>query len=99
MSSGPVIAAMRVWPSSMRCRVAMSPPDQLALPTDGTSGVGSPAGSMTTKGIELALLPVGARLAIGDEVVLEISGPANPVASPACRCRPTMAASAAARSI
>ncbi|MEO5941555.1 MAG: MOSC domain-containing protein, partial [Candidatus Limnocylindrales bacterium] len=47
---------------------------------DGHSGVGpgSVGENLTTTGIELALLPVGARLAIGDEVVLEISGPANP---------------------
>jgi MOSC domain-containing protein YiiM/GNAT superfamily N-acetyltransferase len=34
--------------------------------------------NLTTSGIELALLPVGTRLEVGDEVVLEISGPANP---------------------
>ena len=47
---------------------------------DGHPGVrpGSVGENLTTEGIELALLPVGARLAIGDEVVLEISGPANP---------------------
>ena len=47
---------------------------------DGHSGVGpgSVGENLTTQGIELALLPVGTRLAIGDEVVLEISGPANP---------------------
>jgi len=47
---------------------------------DGHDGVGPGAvgENLTTEGIELALLPVGARLAIGDEVVLEISGPANP---------------------
>ena len=38
MSSGPVIAAMRRWPSSMRCRVAARPPDQFAEPTDGRVG-------------------------------------------------------------
>ena len=47
---------------------------------DGHPGVGpgSVGENLTTEGIELSLLPVGARLAIGDEVVLEISGPANP---------------------
>ena len=51
MSSGPVIAAIRGGPSSMRWRVAISPPDQFADPTDGTSGDGSPAGSTMTNGI------------------------------------------------
>ena len=51
MSSGPVIAAMRRCPSSMRWRVAARPPDQFAEPTDGASGDGSPAGSTITKGI------------------------------------------------
>ncbi len=47
---------------------------------DGHTGVGpgSVGENLTTAGIELALLPVGARLAIGAEVVLEIAGPANP---------------------
>lgn len=47
---------------------------------DGHLGVepGAVGENLTTEGIELALLPVGARLAIGDDVVLEISGPANP---------------------
>src|SRR4051794_15734693 len=47
---------------------------------DGHPGVkpGSAGENLTTEGIEIALLPVGARLAIGAEVVLEISGPANP---------------------
>lgn len=47
---------------------------------DGHTGVGfgSVGENLTTDGIELALLPVGARLAIGNEVVLEIAGPANP---------------------
>ena len=47
---------------------------------DGHDGVGpgSVGENLTTAGIELALLPVGARLAVGAEVVLEISGPANP---------------------
>lgn len=34
--------------------------------------------NLTTSGIELALLPIGTRLAIGTEVVLEIASPANP---------------------
>ena len=34
--------------------------------------------NLTTVGIELSLLPVGTRLAIGDEVLLELSSPANP---------------------
>jgi MOSC domain-containing protein YiiM len=34
--------------------------------------------NLTTEGIELALLAPGTRLAVGDEVLLEISGPANP---------------------
>jgi MOSC domain-containing protein YiiM/ribosomal protein S18 acetylase RimI-like enzyme len=47
---------------------------------DGHPGVGpgSVGENLTTQGIELALLPVGTRLAIGDDVVLEIAGPANP---------------------
>jgi MOSC domain-containing protein YiiM/ribosomal protein S18 acetylase RimI-like enzyme len=47
---------------------------------DGHEGVGPGAvgENLTTAGIELALLAVGARLAVGDEVILEISGPANP---------------------
>jgi MOSC domain-containing protein YiiM/GNAT superfamily N-acetyltransferase len=48
--------------------------------SDGHRGVepGSVGENLTTAGIELSLLEVGARLAIGDQVVLEISGPANP---------------------
>ncbi len=34
--------------------------------------------NLTTVGIELSVLPVGTRLAIGDEVLLELSSPANP---------------------
>jgi MOSC domain-containing protein YiiM len=34
--------------------------------------------NLTTTGIELSLLPVGTRLAIGDGVVLELSSPDNP---------------------
>ena len=41
-------------------------------------GPGSAGENLTTAGIELSLLPVGSRLAVGDEVILEISGPANP---------------------
>nr|MBA2380846.1 MOSC domain-containing protein [Chloroflexota bacterium] len=47
---------------------------------DGHLGVGpgSVGENLTTEGIELSLLEVGTRLAIGEEVVLEISGPTNP---------------------
>jgi len=47
---------------------------------DGHTGVvpGAVGENLTTEGIELARLPVGTRLAVGDDVVLEISGPANP---------------------
>ena len=47
---------------------------------DGHPGVapGAVGENLTTEGIEIALLPVGSRLAIGDEAVLEISAPANP---------------------
>ena len=47
---------------------------------DGHPGVGpgSVGENLTTVGIELSLREVGARLAVGDVVVLEISGPANP---------------------
>jgi MOSC domain-containing protein YiiM/GNAT superfamily N-acetyltransferase len=47
---------------------------------DGHPGVGpgSVGENLTTSGIELSLLGVGTRLAIGESVVLEISGPANP---------------------
>jgi MOSC domain-containing protein YiiM/ribosomal protein S18 acetylase RimI-like enzyme len=49
---------------------------------DGHSGVvpGAVGENLTTSGIELALLPVGTRLAIGgdDGPILEISSPANP---------------------
>src|SRR5436190_10120491 len=34
--------------------------------------------NLTTVGIELSRLPIGARLAVGDAVLLEISSPANP---------------------
>jgi len=34
--------------------------------------------NLTTVGLELSTLPVGTRLAVGDEVLLEISSPANP---------------------
>jgi MOSC domain-containing protein YiiM/GNAT superfamily N-acetyltransferase len=39
---------------------------------------GSVGENLTTTGIELAGLPVGTRLAIGERLVLELSGPANP---------------------
>jgi MOSC domain-containing protein YiiM len=39
---------------------------------------GSVGENLTTTGIELARLPVGSRLAIGDQLVLELSAPANP---------------------
>ena len=47
---------------------------------DGHPGVvpGAAGENLTTEGIELARLPVGARVAVGGDVVLEISGPANP---------------------
>lgn len=47
---------------------------------DGHPGVvpGAVGENLTTTGIEVARLPVGARLAIGAEVVLEISAAANP---------------------
>jgi MOSC domain-containing protein YiiM/GNAT superfamily N-acetyltransferase len=39
---------------------------------------GSVGENLTTAGIELAGLPVGSRLAIGEDLVIELSGPANP---------------------
>ena len=47
---------------------------------DGHPGVGpgSVGENLTTSGIELSLLPVGTRLAVGDAVILEIAGPASP---------------------
>jgi MOSC domain-containing protein YiiM/GNAT superfamily N-acetyltransferase len=39
---------------------------------------GSVGENLTTAGIELSKLPVGTRLTIGNEAVLELSGPANP---------------------
>jgi MOSC domain-containing protein YiiM/GNAT superfamily N-acetyltransferase len=39
---------------------------------------GSVGENLTTEGIELALLPAGTRLAIGHDVILEMSGPTNP---------------------
>jgi MOSC domain-containing protein YiiM/GNAT superfamily N-acetyltransferase len=47
---------------------------------DGHPGVvpGAVGENLTTEGIELGTLAVGTRLAIGDDVVLEISNPANP---------------------
>jgi MOSC domain-containing protein YiiM len=41
-------------------------------------GPGSAGENLTTAGIELARLAVGTRLAVGPDVLLEISGPANP---------------------
>src|SRR6201996_2167892 len=51
MSWGPVIAPIRRWPRDSRCSVASKPPAQLVAPTDGMSGGGVSAGSMTTSGI------------------------------------------------
>ncbi len=51
MSSNPVMIATRRCPWPVRWRVAARPPAQLAEPTDGTSGSGSPAGSTMTKGM------------------------------------------------
>ena len=47
---------------------------------DGHPGVvpGAVGENLTTVGIELSTLELGTRLAIGGEVILEISGPANP---------------------
>jgi MOSC domain-containing protein YiiM/GNAT superfamily N-acetyltransferase len=39
---------------------------------------GSCGENVTTEGIELSTLPIGTRLAIGDELVLELSAPDNP---------------------
>jgi hypothetical protein len=47
------MAAILVWPSARRCRVAATPPAQLVAPIAGTSGGGSPAGSTTTNGMFL----------------------------------------------
>jgi len=41
-------------------------------------GPGTVGENLTTEGIELATLPPGTRLAIGGELLLEISNPANP---------------------
>jgi MOSC domain-containing protein YiiM len=41
-------------------------------------GPGTVGDNLTTEGIELAALAPGTRLAVGDEVLLEIAGPANP---------------------
>ena len=47
---------------------------------DGHPGVGPGwvGENLTTEGIEISLLPIGTRLAIGADVVLEIAAPANP---------------------
>ena len=39
--SGPPMMAIRRWPSSIRCRVAVRPPCQLVVPTDRMPGPGS----------------------------------------------------------
>ena len=39
---------------------------------------GTTGENLTTEGFDVSTLPVGTRLEIGDEVVLELSGPANP---------------------
>jgi MOSC domain-containing protein YiiM/GNAT superfamily N-acetyltransferase len=39
---------------------------------------GSVGENLTTEGLELSLLPTGARLAVGEEVLLELSAPAMP---------------------
>jgi MOSC domain-containing protein YiiM len=39
---------------------------------------GTTGENLTTEGFDVSALPVGTRLEIGDEVVLELSGPANP---------------------
>ena len=52
IGEGPLIAPIRRCPSSTRCRVAASPPCQLVAPMDGTSAPGSPAGSITTNGMD-----------------------------------------------
>ena len=52
MRAGPPMTPIRRWPRSVRCRVAARPPCQLVAPTEGTSSPGSPAGSITTNGME-----------------------------------------------
>ncbi|HEX7171355.1 MAG TPA: GNAT family N-acetyltransferase [Candidatus Limnocylindria bacterium] len=44
-------------------------------------GPGTTGENLTTTGFDVSSLPVGTRLEIGDEVVLELSGPANPCRS------------------
>jgi MOSC domain-containing protein YiiM len=41
-------------------------------------GPGTTGENLTIAGFDVSSLPVGTRLAIGDEVVLELAGPANP---------------------
>lgn len=41
-------------------------------------GPGTTGENLTTEGFDVSALPVGTRLHIGDEVILELSGPANP---------------------
>src|SRR5690606_37129955 len=50
MCVGPLMVAIRVWPSSMRCWVAARPPAQFVVPTAGTSWERSPTGSTTATG-------------------------------------------------
>ncbi len=71
-------AAVHGGPHRAVCLLAMEAIERVRA--DGHPGVepGAVGENLTTEGIELALLPVGARLAVGAEVVLEISGPANP---------------------
>ena len=51
MSANPVIMPIRLCPRDSRCSVAASPPAQFVAPTDGMSGGGVLAGSMTTSGM------------------------------------------------
>ncbi len=60
------------------CLFALEAIERVRADDHTSLGPGSAGENLTTEGIELALLPVGARLAIGDRVILEISGPANP---------------------
>ena len=60
------------------CLMAIEAIERVRADGHSAVGPGSVGENLTTSGIELSLLDVGARLAIGAEVVLEISGPANP---------------------
>ncbi len=42
MLSGPVMMAMRSWPSEIKCCVAWNAPFQSAEPIDGASEAGAP---------------------------------------------------------